>query len=551
MFQIDFQPIGKRIQIAPGQTLLEAAQNAGVELTAVCGGMGICGGCRIRLGRGVLSASTPAEQAVLSAEEITSGQRLACQAFPQSDCTVIIPPDSLSAPQRLQLEDRLEHSEQPQLAAFEPSQLEPHAPLGLAFDLGTTKLAAYLVNLSSGETLSRAGAMNPQIGYGEDIIARIHYANTHPNGRAALQACLIQTLNGLITELCQSVGAQPERIRQVVAVGNTVMHHLFIGLPVQSLGRAPYRPATVQALDLTASEVGLALAPTARLYLPPNIAGYVGADHVAALLALGEQQPRVGMLLDIGTNTEISLFVDGRILSCSCASGPAFEGARLRDGMRAAAGAIERVQIRQGDIRFHTIGQRPPIGLCGSGILDAVAELLNAGALDERGNFVAGHPLTMSGQHGGAVLLVAAEKSAHHRDILVTRQDVNEIQLAKGAIRAGVETLLAQANLRAEALEDFIVAGAFGTYLDIHSAVRVGMFPDLPCGRFRQVGNAAGAGARRLLWDAAARQRAEALAQRVTYVELAASALFRRQFSRQILFTSTQRQPPADFHPPA
>ncbi len=548
MIHVDFQPVGRRVELAPGKTLLEAAQAAGIELTAVCGGIGTCGDCRIRLARGNLSAPTLAEQATLTPGEIASGQRLACQAIPQSDCVIDIPPESLTAPQRLQVEDELGVSRIKCQVSRGTWHVAHDTPFGLAIDIGTTKLAAFLVNLTTGQTLGRVGAMNPQIGFGEDVIARIQYANTHPDGRTTLQSRLAETLNGMAAELCQQAGILSEQIGEVVAVGNTVMHHLFAGLPVQQLGVAPYSPAVVEAMTIPARQVGLALAPDATVYLPPNIAGYVGADHVAAILAVSGQrsafssqrsainrqpptvnrQPSpVTLLLDIGTNTEVSLSANGRILSCSCASGPAFEGAHIRDGMRAAPGAIERVQIRDGAVRVHTIGNQPPVGICGSGILDAVAELLSAGVLDWRGNFTAGQP---------QATLVLAAQTGHGRDILVTRKDVNEIQLAKGAIRAGVDVLLAEAGLPSEAIDEFIVAGAFGTYLDIGSAIRVGMFPDLPRERFRQVGNAAGAGARQMLLDPAARQFAEKLARRVEYVELSSHPAFREAFVKNILF---------------
>jgi uncharacterized 2Fe-2S/4Fe-4S cluster protein (DUF4445 family) len=244
------------------------------------------------------------------------------------------------------------------------------------------------------------------------------------------------------------------------------------------------------------------------------------------------------MALDIGTNTEITLAVGGRLLSCSCASGPAFEGAHIRDGMRAAPGAIERVQI-SGDVpQIFTIGNQAPVGICGSGILDAVAEMLKAGVIDNRGAIkqdAANVRQSRSGPHQEYVL-VEADQAGHGRDVVVTRSDVNEIQLAKGAIRAGLEILLDEAGITADAIGEFVVAGAFGTYLDVDSAVAIGMFPDLPRERFRQVGNAAGTGARQMLVSAELRRVADEIPARVEYVELTTHAGFEKHFMRSLYF---------------
>jgi uncharacterized 2Fe-2S/4Fe-4S cluster protein (DUF4445 family) len=414
--------------------------------------------------------------------------------------------------------------------------------------VGTTKLAAYLVDLASGRLLARTGAMNPQIGYGEDVVSRIRFADDHPDGRRTLQACLVETLNELIVALCREAGVSPGQVVEAVVVGNTAMHHLFAGLPVRQLGASPYVPSVSEAIDLRAVQVGLEIAPGAYVHLPPNIAGYVGADHVAMLLASvveeGEggglrlrNDSRVIVALDIGTNTEISLLHAGRILTCSCASGPAFEGAHIHDGMRAAPGAIERVRFAEGQVQTFTIGGRQPVGLCGSGILDAVAGLLEQGAIERRGNFVRDHALVrIANENRGHVVIVPAERAGHGHEIIVNRQDVNEIQLAKGAIRAGIEVLLAEAGLVADQIEEFIIAGAFGTYLDIDSAVRVGMFPALPTGRYHQVGNAAGAGARQMLVSVQRRRLAAELVRRVEYIELTVHPRFTDTFVQFIMF---------------
>ncbi len=369
--------------------------------------------------------------------------------------------------------------------------------------------------------------MNPQIANGEDVISRIVYSATHEGGAAALQTRLVDAVNGLIAALCQQSGAQPEQIVEAVLVGNTVMHHLVAGLPVEALGIAPYVPVTQDAISFPAALIGLNIAPGAQVYLPPLIAGYVGADHVAMLLATDTWRAEATTLaLDIGTNTEITLAHKGRRWSCSCASGPAFEGAHITDGMRAAPGAVERVQIVDGAVKIQTIGNRPAVGICGSGILDAVAVMAEHGIVDGRGAFNQKHPLVTE----RAFTLASADQADHGHAVTVSRQDVSEIQLAKAAIRAGIEILLTEAGLDSTAIESFVIAGAFGTYISVESAVRIGMFPALPRERFRQVGNAAGMGACQLLVSRALRATAEQVVRDIHYVELTTHAEFQNVF---------------------
>ena len=386
-------------------------------------------------------------------------------------------------------------------------------------------------------TAGKLGAMNPQIAYGEDVVSRIAYANQSDSHRLTLQARLVETLNEMLAELCAGAGARREQVVDAVVVGNTAMHHLFAGLSVRQLGQAPYVAAVTEPLNLPVGQIGLAMAPGATVHLPPNIAGYVGADHVAMLLATQAWQAKdVTVALDIGTNTEISLAVGGRLLSCSCASGPAFEGAHIQAGMRAAPGAIERVHRVEGEFRISTIENKPPVGICGSGILDAVAEMLAGGVIDRRGILQRGVEGVRNGERGGEFLLVPAKAGEAGHEILVNRRDVNEIQLAKAAIRAGVEILLLEAGLADADIQQFIVAGAFGTYLYLPSAVRIGMFPDLPHERFHQVGNAAGMGARQMLISIHKRQEALEILKKMEYIELTTHPAFSDTFVQAISF---------------
>jgi uncharacterized 2Fe-2S/4Fe-4S cluster protein (DUF4445 family) len=417
----------------------------------------------------------------------------------------------------------------------------PGAPvLGMAVDIGTTKVAGYLVDMENGRTLAMKGMMNPQIAYGEDVMARITHCLRHENGRGELQRAIVGALNELARNLCASAVAdfetgsgpyEPSQIVESVMVGNTAMHHLLLGLPVEQLGLAPYVAAVSSPLDVKGDELGLAFSPGATVHLLANIAGFVGADHLSMLLATDTyKKSGVVVSLDIGTNTEITLAANGRMIACSTASGPAFEGAHIRDGMRAAEGAIERVQITENQIAFQTIGLTAPVGICGSGILDAIAQLRLCGAMDERGALDEGHPLIRRGEKLPEALIADAELTGHGHDIALSRADINEIQLAKGAMRAGIELLFEEAGVTAGDVDEFIIAGAFGTYISVEAAVVIGMFPEIPLSRFRQVGNAAGIGAKQALLSKTRRAEAAGISQRVEYLELTVSERFQEEF---------------------
>lgn len=598
MVEVAFQPIGRRIDAQVGDTLLDAAQRAGVALSAVCGGAGICGDCRVRVQRGAISALNETERDLLAEADLAGGLRLACQTVIEGagEIVVDVPADSLSAPQRSQVEgeeiplavepvvamidlhveppsihnlagdwERVQgidpagwHATAPVLAQL-PDMARAHgwqvrligrgreavaflppgtAPVGFAVDVGTTGLAAYLVDLVTGATLGLAGATNPQIAYGEDVMARLTLAMREPEGGARLQVSIIDGLNELLHEVCRRAQVRRDQVVDVVLVGNTAMHHLLLGLPVAQLGSAPYVPAVSAAVTTPARALGLDVAEGAALYMPPNVAGFVGADHVSMLLATATaEQPGVTLSLDIGTNTEISLNAHGSLWCCSTASGPAFEGAHIRDGMRAADGAIERLIWQDGTLHWMTINHAPPVGLCGSGILDAVAVLRAGGILGPTGAMHRDRP----GVHAETVNpwyeIVPARQSGHGRAVAISRADVNEVQLAKAAIRAGIKLLVEQAGLTEADIDRVIVAGAFGNYIDLENAIAIGMFPPLPLDRFHQVGNAAGIGAKRLLINAPERQRAAAVVARLNYIELTNHPDFTDRFSQAVLLT--------------
>lgn len=533
-----FQPFGRRVTVPSGATVLNAARAGGLGLLSVCGGTGCCETCRVRVIQGEVSEPSLHEREVLSDADLRAGHRLACQACVRGDLVIDVPAESIGTEQRVQLESDSSIWGDALRDLTLPARTAPGTPaFGLAVDVGTTKIAAYLVDLCSRRTVACEGEINPQVAYGEDVISRIAYADNTPDGLRTLHTVLLRSLNGLVERLCAAASTTPAAVVEAVIVGNTAMHHIACALPVAQLGRAPYAPAIAGALAPAAAEFGLDVAQGARVYLPPNIAGYVGADHVAVLLAVGPPPAgRTRLVIDIGTNTEISFLADDRIISCSCASGPAFEGAHIGCGMRAAAGAIERVRVVDGEVRCQTIGGGPAIGVCGSGVLDAVAELASHGALDRHGAFRRDHPLFVLREDKPVLVLAPSELAGHNREIVLTRGDVTEIQLAKAAIRAGIDLLLAHANIGHDGVDEVVVAGAFGTYLDLSSARRVGMLPDLPADRFRQVGNAAGAGARQMVLSSECRRNAESLAARVEYIELSGDPRFADTFAAALGF---------------
>ena len=594
--RIDFEPVGRRGECPEGHSLLDCARQLGVDLVNLCGGAANCGRCIVQVMDGEVSDPAAGEAEYLSSQELADGYRLACRTIPLGDCKVRVPPESLTAPQRTQVEGeeipippeplvdtylvtlpapslddlraiakRLRQALEQQHGIFASevdlaalrglspgprsedwqlrvavrgeevvALLPPHArSLGLAVDLGTTKIATYLIDLETGQTLASQGLMNPQIAYGEDVIARLAFAWREPAGAQKLQELIVETLNQVAGAMCDEGGFDRGSIVEAVVVGNTAIHHLFLRLPVGQLARAPYVPAVASALDVKARELGLKIAPGAYVHLLPNIAGYVGADHVAMMLATGIAQAEgVVLALDIGTNTEVCLANRGKLSSLSCASGPAFEGAHIRHGMRAANGAIERLRITGDQIEYQTIGGVPPAGLCGSGILDALAQLCQAGVVDRNG-YMGEHPRVRADTNPREFVLVESDEGAKgYPDITFTQKDVRELQLAKGAMRTGIDVLLETNGLAEDEIDRVIIAGAFGTYIDVASAMAIGMLPHLPLDRFRQVGNAAGMGAKLALISRSKRAEAQSIASRVGYIELAAFSGFAKRFSQ-------------------
>lgn len=461
---------------------------------------------------------------------------------------------------------------------------------GIAIDLGTTKIAILLVDLLTGRTIDRMGIMNPQISFGEDVMARLSFAMQTESNLKKIQGTVIESINEAIKKLCGRNKLTPEKMVEMTVVGNTAMHHLFLGLPVRQLALSPFLPLTNEAIHLKAREIGIDISPGAYIYMLPPIAGFVGSDHLAMVLAtrLYEQDGNcIG--IDIGTNTEIALKSKKGIVSVSTASGPAFEGAHIKYGMRAAPGAIERVIIDPETCipTIQTKDDKEPAGICGSGILDSIAELLKAEIIDRRGKFrPEKNCLCKDSQGNFQYILVpqfykqkdigekAKEKKievqkvkegkAGNQDlgdvkginrrinheinhefkytkcddkyVSINQKDIVEIQLAKSAIRTGIEVLLEDADIGFEKIDKIIIAGAFGSYIDPKNVINIGMFPKVSLKKITQVGNAAGVGAKMVLISKKERELAEEIAREIKYLELTIHPTFSEHFAISTLF---------------
>ena len=578
-FTIEFQPRGLRIDCFQPINGLDAARQAGINLSSVCGGEGTCGKCVIQLLTGAENFEpSNIEKKHLSPEKLNQGYRLACQITLDSDVKIYIPAESVIEDQILQIDGKYDSNPiQPAVHQSELELTEAHLKdlisdfsriktvmndegitaelgalrtiplllrknnwkvnlwtrgkeifhaspthnahsIGLAVDVGSTKIACYLMDLTNGRTLTAKGTPNPQIAYGEDIMARLGYAMQGSMQAETLFHITINAINQTAVQMCERVNLSPDNIADGCLVGNTAMHHFFLNLPTGSLAVSPFVPVINDSLYPSAQGLGIAAMPGAAVYVPPVIAGFIGSDHVAFLLAarFGEDQ-RIRLGIDIGTNTEIALQVEDRIVSVSTASGPAFEGAHIKYGMRAAPGAIEHVQISEnGSVEIQVIGNQPPIGICGSGILDTVAQMRARNILNHRGRINKKAPGVRLAPNGKPEF----QLNTFEKPITLSQNDVDQILLAKGAIRAGIDVLMDHLKVDVSDIEEIVIAGAFGSYMLPEHAMGIGMLPTVPLDRVKTIGNAAGAGARMMLVSTLSRARAEELADQIEYLEL-------------------------------
>lgn len=606
--------------VARGTTVLDAALEAGIEITATCGRRGRCRSCRVKALAGEIAPPTVHDTMQLGADGVRERFRLSCQMPAVADCSIAAMPqrDELGhqilagagsfAPGAMPLESgvakRALRCEAPQdenhrtsdveqVLACLPEGTSREVPLsvyrklpgvlreeqgrltvttfadqvidvepgdtsermyGIAFDIGTTTVVGSLHCLHTGEQLASQAAVNPQAVYGGDLMSRIAYAQFDAKKLQVLRGKVINLVNDFVESLTRQAGVAAEHVYKIVVAGNTCMHHLFLGIDTSYVGLAPYAPVVREPISIPAGEIPLKKAPNARVCLLPILAGFVGADTMAGIVATRIfASEGIRLLVDIGTNGEVVLGSRDRLLACSAPAGPTFEGGQVRHGMRGALGAIEKVHIGD-DVECEVIGDAPAVGICGSGLIDAVAKMLDAGVLDPAGRLwrPGAGPLPerlreriVADGEGRAFVLVRAAESGRGEDVLLTQADIRQLQLAKAAIYGGVMMLQRIMGIGDEPIEEVLLSGGFGNYVNIQSAVRIGLLPPLPVERITYVGNTSLLGAQLALMSEAERARAFEVAGRVEHVALATRPEF------QDLFVEACRLGPDAARPPA
>ena len=605
-----FTPSGRRGDVSPGTTVLDAARRLGVDIDSVCGGRGICGRCQVEpmfgefAKHGItadashLSPPGTVEADYRGRRPLTEDRRLSCTATICGDLVVDVPAESQVHRQVIRKDIDLgdieldpvlvlrlvEFGEGDDLLAALGSQwgltgleLPPDLDivadgsglatvairddsqvvavwpglrdraLGVAVDVGSTTLAGHLFDLATGTALATAGTMNPQIRFGEDLMSRVSYVMMNPGGEVELTRAVRESLDELIGQLCEEGGTTRDEVLELVLVGNPIMHHLLLGLDPTPLGVAPFTLEISEAVDRTATELDLEVHPAARAHVLPCIAGHVGADTAAVVLATRPHEADgVQLVVDIGTNAEIVLSGDGRTLAASSPTGPAFEGAQISAGQRATPGAIERVRIdpETGEPRIRVLGVEPwsdepgfdeavaqtgVTGICGSGIIEVVAEMYLAGLMTADG--VIGGADTRSSpriEPDGRTFAYLLHGPDDGPRILITQNDVRAIQLAKAALYAGIRLLMD--HLGVDRLDGIALAGAFGSHIDTVRATVLGLIPDCVPSEVVAVGNAAGAGAAIALLSGAARREIQEVVGDIEKIETALEPAFQEHF---------------------
>lgn len=608
-YKITFEPTGRQVYVLPGSILLEAAAQAGLILQTPCGGTGKCGKCRVRIISGDCNPSAVC-QVVLSRSEIENGGRLACQARVGGDLRIEIPNESLfesqqqilvqGAGEKFHLQpavgkfyvdlgqpdqqnadsdiERIRAAVKPAVfnhvsiatmrmlpAALRKNRFKGTVVLadhelidfesgnttskcfGIAMDIGTTTIVGTLVNLQNGEDAALDARVNPQTSYGDDVVSRIRLCRDDEKGINRLQRVIIGAINDIIDKLIVDARISRGDIYEVVLAGNTTMQQIACGIDPSALGEMPFIAAFTDAMEINAAELEIDINAKGKIYVFPQIGSFVGGDTVAGLVASRLiHQDETTLFVDIGTNGEIVLKHKNRVMAASVAAGPAFEGARISCGMRATDGAIEKVVINE-DVNFNVIGNSKPAGLCGSGLIDLVAELLRVGALEATGRIFApaelpaGMPSLLKkrffvkdGQTG--FILAHKSETASGLPLVITQKDIREMQLANAAIRAGINILLKLEKLSPADIDCVLLAGAFGNFIRRNHALRIGLLPSVPSERIRFIGNASLMGAKRAVLSVAEKDHASRIVRLVKHIDLSLSPEFQVEFSNAMIF---------------
>lgn len=557
MFEVRFLPSGKTIRAASGTTVLHAARAAGVMIESPCGGAGTCGKCKVRLDAGSLAHVKQWHARKLTAEDQAQGYVLACAAEIAGDITVEI----LGQPENRTLKI-LSQGKSFDVAldahitkAFDPGagtttvfaggkEIGTEAgdtagqTFGVVVDIGTTTLVASLIDLMTGAELQSTSALNPQAVYAQDVLSRISYA-AEEAGLRTLYTEIVREINSMIGIITAAAGVSSENIYEVIFSGNTCMLHLAANVSPYSLGRFPYTPALNGGQYLEAAGLGLAVSTFGLVYLPPIISAYVGADITSGILAtqmVGRKD--TALLIDIGTNGEIVIGAGGRLSAASTAAGPAFEGMNITFGMRASAGAIEFFAIEDGgEIAIRTIEDAAPVGICGSGLLDIVGELVAHGLINKNGRFVSPDSEGLAPSLRERLVKIDGKTVFLVTDgIYLTQKDVRQVQLAKGAVRTGIEFLLKNKGLNAQDVDKVLIAGSFGFHLRAKSLVNIGLLPGEFEGKIDFIGNTSKSGGIAFLLNRSYRDSMKKLVSQVEVVELSGYADFDRMFVKQLEF---------------
>lgn len=608
-YPIIFEPGNREILVPEGSTIMQAMIAADLDVDFPCGGKGTCGKCRVKI-LDAHSRPSEREIKKLEEKELLEGVRLACQTEIHQPMTVRLyagnhynildstgqrtyriepliektyievdlPTLDDQASDLTRLKEKLFQgnaknvnlknsipvlknlpatireagfrvtavTDGREILGVEKGNTEDKM-LGVAFDIGTTTLVGYLMDLYTGEELAVSSSLNPQVKFGADVVSRSNYAVRNENGVDTMQSTLLKVLDRMIGETAEKSGRARQDIYAITVVGNTCMHHLFLGLTPRYIATIPFVPVVSESVDLHAAELGLHINPAGRIFVLPNIAGFVGADTVGVILATDmDKSDELKLAIDIGTNGEMVLGSSERLLACSTAAGPAFEGAQISCGMRGAAGAIDHVRFEE-KLTYSVIGDEKAQGICGSGLLDLVAGFVDLGLVNKRGKLLSPEELSnpeakafeerIIRREGGNAFLVADESQTENgRPLVITQQDITALQLAKGAMAAGISVLLSEYGKSASDITEVFLAGAFGNYMNPHSACAIGLIPRELESRIKGVGNAAGTGSRMALLARGEYRRADAIASSVKYIELGSYKEFTLKFAKAMRF---------------
>ncbi len=520
-------------EVAKGTTLLETIKEAGFLMPSPCGGNGKCGKCKVALVGNNLPEPTLEELDLLTPKEIENGYRLACKVILNNNLTI-------TQDSGLRTQDYGVYTQDSGL------RTQDSDVLGLAIDIGTTTVAMYLVRLDNGEVLKAGSSLNPQIINGADVISRIHYIGSSRYRLEEMRTLIISSINSMINNLLQAAGIDKNSITKVVVSGNTIMLHLLLGLNVEGIGVYPYTPSTTEMTVKNSQDAGIEVNPMGEIIILPSVSAFIGADTLSGIIATGMyKSDDYCLLIDLGTNGEMVLGNKDRLIACSAAMGPAFEGANIEFGTASVEGAIDKVVINQNGLFYSTIFNARPIGICGSGVIDAAAELLKAGVIDFRGrmlykdwpeeSYVSSHLAKRMSKYKGQPAFVLTEGEGRN-NIVITQQDVRQVQLSKAAVAVGISTLMEKLGVKFRNIKKVYLAGGFGSFINIENAVKIGLIPEKLKGKIFPSGNTSAIGAIKCLVSPELIYDYIEVSKRVEYFDLNSIIDFQNKYVDNINF---------------